>query len=226
MTLEQALAAGATGWSVHPVFSRPRPGSLEALAHGDVREQWRHLAARVARDGLDLEAHVRRVQLASRAPLTELAFGALLDLFLALGPRGRALRERLLDQAQGWLEADELHFLRAHLEPGLSRGQALPDAPGSLLHDAVAGAARMVAHERLAAAEQSALEQAVSLLEHGDLDGARSLLEQALLDDPSDAGVSAELLGIYRHARDETARAAMAARLRERHATLPAGWTD
>jgi hypothetical protein len=211
-------------WETHPVFSRTRGGSLDPLEHGDAREQWRHLSARVSRDAHDLESHARRVLLAFRPPLTDLAFGALLDLFLALGERGRSLRKRMLDMGEGWLEADEVHFLRMHLETGLTRATALPSAPGSVFHSALVGMAQMVSHERQAAARMSAHEQAVSLLEHGDLAGASQLLEDALMADPTNAEISQELLGIYRHSRNDAARASMAQRLQAYHGHLPVGW--
>ncbi|MDP4300985.1 hypothetical protein [Leptothrix discophora] len=219
-----AAVAALDGLVLHPVFSRHRPGSLDPLDQGDAREQWRHLGAAIGRDPLDLESHVQRVRLACAAPLTDFAFGALVDLFMALGPRGRSLRARLLEQAEAWLAPEDAHFLHAHLDAGLSRAVALPSAPGALFHPAVVGVARMVDHLRVAAAQLSAREQAISLLEHGDLDGARDLLEQALLDEPGDADVRDELLGIYRHSRDDAAKTAMAERLQARHGQLPAGW--
>ncbi|MGY0196157.1 hypothetical protein ACWA7J_13930 [Leptothrix sp. BB-4] len=219
-----AAAAGPDGLTLHPVFSRHRPGSLAPLDQGDAREQWRHLGAAIARDPLDLEAHVRRVQLACVAPLTDLAFGALVDLFLALGPRGRALRGRLLDQAEAWLAPEDAHFLRAYLDVGLNRGVALPSAPGSLFHPAIVGMAQMVSHQRVAAAVQTLHQQAAAMLDEGNLDAARALLEQGLLDDPTDADVQRELLGIYRHSRDDAAKTAMAERLLARYGQLPAGW--
>ena len=214
----------ALAWETHPVFSRVRSGSLEPLEHGDAREQWRHLSALVSRDSLDLEAHARRVLLALRPPLTDLAFGALLDLFLALGHRGRSLRKRMLELGEGWLEADEAHFLGQHLESGLTRATALPSAPGSVFHNALVGMSQMVAHQRHVAAHMSPHEQAVSLLEDGDLAGASQLLEDALLADPNDAEVCHELLGIYRHSRNDAARTAMAERLQSLHGRLPDGW--
>jgi hypothetical protein len=222
--VSQLHGVAAPAWPVHPVFSRVRPGSLEPLEQGDAREQWRHLGARIARDPLDLEAHTRRVLLASRAPLTEFAFGALLDLYLVLGPRGRALRSRLLATAEGWLESDEAHYLRQALDAGLVRGSALPAAPGSLFHSALVGEVRLVQHERTAAAQLTPHAQAVELLENGDLAGARALLEEALLADPTDAALALELTGIYRALRDDAAHVAMGERLVARHGQLPVGW--
>lgn len=222
--MSELHGAAAPAWPVHPVFSRARPGSLEPLEQGDAREQWRHLGARVARDPLDLESHTRRVLLASRAPFTEFAFGALLDLFLVLGPRGRALRARLLASAEGWLEADEAHFLRQALDAGLVRSTALPAAPGALFHGALVGTAQLVQHERAAAVQLTPHAQAVELIDNGDLAGARALLEDALLADPNDAALAQELAGIYRALRDDAAHAAMGERLVARHGQLPAGW--
>lgn len=219
-----AALASLDGLALHPVFSRHRPGSLAPLDQGDAREQWRHLGAAIARDPLDLEAHVLRVQRACAAPLTDFAFGALLDLFLVLGPRGRALRSRLLAQAEAWLEPEDAHFLRSHLDTGLSRAVALPNAPGAIFHAAIVGVAQMVSHQRVAAAAQSLHQQAAAMLDEGNLAGARELLEQGLLDEPGDADVLTELLGIYRHSRDDAAKTAMSERLLARHGQLPVGW--
>jgi hypothetical protein len=219
-----AAIASLDGLALHPVFSRHRPGSLAPLDQGDPREQWRHLGAAIARDPLDLEMHVQRVQLACAAPLTDFAFGALLDLFLVLGPRGRALRSRLLAQAEAWLEPEDAHFLHGHMDTGLSRAVALPSAPGAIFHSAIVGVAQMVSHQRVAAAAQSLHQQAAAMLDEGNLAGARELLEQGLLDDPGDADLLNELLGIYRHSRDDAAKTAMSDRLLARHGQLPAGW--
>jgi hypothetical protein len=81
-----------------------------------------------------------------------------------------------------------------------------------------------VAHQRVAARALSAHEEAMARIDEGDLDGARHLLEQALLDGPDQVDAMRELLDIYRYTRDDTAKAAMLERLRQRHGAAPAGW--
>jgi hypothetical protein len=211
-------------FSADPAFAIAAGGTLMPSVACSAQDAWRHLTTSVSRNPKDLESHVRRVMLAVRAPLPEHLFGAVLDLYLILGPNGRHLREFLLEQAVPQLDPEDQHFLRHYLAEGLSRDVQLPAAKGSVLDPAAIGAVRLVEKQKAVVAETSALEQAVQLLDDGDLDGARQLLESALLADPADSAIAKELLLIYRHSRDEAAQAAMLARLQEQGAPAPEGW--
>lgn len=208
-----------------PLFVFVRAGRLDCPSSIEVQDAWRHFSILVARDPLDIEAHTRRVLLASRPPLTDRAFGALVDLFLALGDRGRGLRRQLLEQAMPWLDPDDAHFLRAHLDTPLPRGAQLPSQRWSVLDTAVLGSLNMVGLQRREVAQETPFQQAMSLLEYGDLAGARGMLEAALLEEPENEEVKRELLAIYQHSRDDTGKAEMADKLVARHGALPSGWS-
>jgi hypothetical protein len=207
-----------------PMFVFARAGRLDCPSSTDVQDAWRHFSIQIARDPLDIEAHTRRVLLASRPPLTDRAFGALVDLFLALGDHGRGLRRQLLEQAMPWLDPDDAHFLRTHLDTRLSRGAQLPTQRWSVLDTAVLGALDMVGLQRRQVAQETPFQQAMSLLEYGDLAGARGMLEVALLEEPDNEEVNRELLAIYQHSRDDAGKADMADKLVARHGALPSGW--
>jgi hypothetical protein len=185
---------------------------------------WRYVTALVARDPLDLEAHSRRVVMACQPEFRERLFGAMLDLFLALGGHGRGLRTALLHKARAHLALDELRFLEQHLEAGLAPLASLPSDAGAVHDRGVLGNTQLVRHERVAARQLSAHEEAMARVDEGDLDGARHLFEKALLEEPTQVDVVRELLDIYRYTRDDAAKAAMLERLRQRHGAAPAGW--
>jgi len=103
------------------------------------RALWRQACADVARDHGNLEAHVRRVLLAGLQGRADRVFDALVDCFLALGTQGLALRQSLLSQARALLDDDSFEFLDTHLEPGLSRSDALPTHAASLLDPGLIG---------------------------------------------------------------------------------------
>lgn len=208
-----------------PMFVFARGGRLDCPSGMDVQDAWRHFSMQIARDPLDIEAHARRVLLASRPPLTDRAFGALVDLFLALGDNGRSLRRQLLEQASAWLDPDDAHFLRLHLDTRLSRGAQLPTQRWSVLDTAVVGSLAMVGLQRREVAQETPFQQAMSLLEYGDLAGARGMLELALLEEPNNEEVNRELLAIYQHSRDDAGKAEMADKLVARHGALPSGWS-
>ena len=208
-----------------PMFVFARAGRLDCPSGMDVQDAWRHFSMQIARDPLDIEAHTRRVLLASRPPLTDRTFGALVDLFLALGDNGRSLRRQLLEQATAWLDPDDAHFLRLHLDTRLSRGAQLPTQRWSMLDTAVVGSLNMVGLQRREVAKETPFQQAMSLLEYGDLAGARGMLEFALLEEPDNEEVNRELLAIYQHSRDDAGKAEMADKLVARHGALPTGWS-
>ena len=208
-----------------PMFVFARAGRLDCPSGMDVQDAWRHFSMQIARDPLDIEAHTRRVLLASRPPLTDRTFGALVDLFLALGDNGRSLRRQLLEQATAWLDPDDAHFLRLHLDTRLSRGAQLPTQRWSMLDTAVVGSLNMVGLQRREVAKETPFQQAMSLLEYGDLAGARGMLEFALLEEPDNEEVNRELLAIYQHSRDDAGKAEMADKLVARHGALPSGWS-
>jgi hypothetical protein len=222
--MSESITSTGPAWLVDPVFTYHRTGRLDGQYGADSVAAWRHFSALVARDPLDVEAQVRRVLLACQPPHTDQAFGALLDLFLALGPHGRNLRHMMLELGAAWIEADEAGYLRAHLESGLARSALLPAGTGAVLDTAVIGSTHAVRHERTAVRSASRVEEAVSLLDHGDLPGARAILEEVLLDDPHDETATRELLAIYHHSRDADGKAALQSRLQARHGALPPAW--
>lgn len=220
---DATFPAASPEWQIDPVFAYVPGGRLE-VPFADTTAAWRHLSALVARDPLDLEAQVRRVMLASTPPMQPFAFGALLDLFLALGARGRTLRRMMLRLAAPYIETDEVKFLEAHLETGIARHALLPAGTRAVLDMAVIGNLNPVRHEKAARQSASPVEEAVSLLDHGDLQGAQALLEAHLLEEPDDELAAQELLAIYHHSRNAQDKAAMTQRLQQTHGRLPRNW--
>jgi hypothetical protein len=223
--MSHPLPTDSSFWAVDPVFTYQRSGRLDAHYGADPVAAWRHLSCLVARDPFDLEAQTRRVLLSTQVPHRAQAFGALIDLFLALGDKGRGLRQTLLDSARSCLAEDELRYLQAHLDTGLSRRATLPTGTGSVLDAAVIGNLHPVGQQRRAAQASSKVDDAIALLDQGDLPAAQALLEEALMENLDDTVALSELQAIYHHSRDEAAKASLQARLQERHGRLPAQWS-
>ena len=81
MSAVEQIFQGSIQGAIDPVFAYMRAGRLDCPPGVDPLAAWRHLSGQVARDALDVEAHVRRVLLACQPPLTERAFGALVDIW-------------------------------------------------------------------------------------------------------------------------------------------------
>lgn len=171
------------------------------------------LARCICRRRGDLLGHVQRIhwQLQHGEPAGR--FGALADLFIALGRGGLPLRRRLLELAADRLEPAWAAFLRAHLDTGLDAATPLPCPSTSRLTGDLSGRLDMV--ERLSArhAGVDPLAEARERIDAGQLDQALALLEQALLAQPERAELHRELLTVYRHHRDPARLAAMQTRL-------------
>ncbi len=98
------------------------------------------LEHRIQRDPRDLLSHVRRVMSEHARGDAEGTHGALLDLFLVLGQRGRPLRQRLLDLVSGCLTKEQRRFFHDRLESGVKTSDVTAEVPRSRLLQPVVGA--------------------------------------------------------------------------------------
>lgn len=212
----------------NPAFGLSDGKSLRPAARFNTSSSRRHLVSRVARDHWDLRAHVQRIYLMLDADDSEeLLFGALTDLFLALGEKGYELREAVLKLSKPALHEDDYHFLSQRLICGLQRMDSLPITIGSVLDRAVFGSSQLVERQRAdVPLDTDVVDIAIMHLESGDIKGACAVLETALAGDPSNVAVEAELLEIYRRSRDEASFLAMRHRLETIGATLGAEWNE
>ncbi len=162
------------------------------------RPYLRHLEQRIVRHPRDLLSHVRRLFLARALNDSDAIMGALTDLFLVLGPRGRRLRSRLLRLVEEQLTPRQCGFFAAHLATGIDPTQAIPDIPQSRLSRHVLGTTNIVVRTN---DDDSNGAGPVSLaresLANGQYDVALALLEGALDADPGNKEVCAELLELY-----------------------------
>lgn len=210
--------------TVDPAFAFPTGGPLLPQIPCENHAAWRHLSSIVARDPLDTEAHARRVLHALHAGEDTQVLTALLDLFLALGSKGRELREHLLTLAEARLPAEDAEFFRQRLDEGLSPQAGLPLGTLSVLDTGLMGQSLLVQQKRAAARQESLAEQASALIDQGDLAAARQLLEEGLMNHPQDGAAAQELLAVYRHSRDSHAEQAMRQRFQDRFGNPPPTW--
>lgn len=184
-------------------FIEPRAWLAEppAAAESQLRG---HLAHRISRNPGDLLAHVQRIQLCIRARASDELYGALLDLFIALGGKGRALRGRLLARCRPLLAAPQREALARGVSAGIAATDVVPEAQHSRFCAAVRGTLLLVsqAESKQAPPAFDVVDEARDLLDSGQILAARTLLERTLLDQPRNLMVGQELLSIYRHSRD------------------------
>jgi len=186
-----------------------------------------YLARQVARSPGDLCSHVQRINLFLQQGAGDEIYSALLDLFIALGPKGLPLRWRMLGTARHALSLEQFQALREGLEPGIQAADAMPVGAGSMLSKGLTGSNRLVVNQTDTAEQQrDPLIEAREYLEYGQLEEARELLEQAVLKEPQRRDLQLELLEIYNYTRDETSFAAMRTRLEAMDVPLDDTWRD
>lgn len=187
---------------MEPVFSLPRGGDLrlDCKRHGPKLAD--HLAFQVTRAPHDLGNHVRRVLYCYEAGDSNALCAALIDLNLALGSRGHALRLRLLEGARSKLDAQHYRFLADRLETGVQQNDVMLLRLCTRLCRGILGETQLLTATQAHASDRDPLLEAREFLEYSDIAKAQEVLETAIVADPARAELHYDLLEIYSSTRD------------------------
>lgn len=211
---------------LEPVFSsesdRFKPPPVEAMARMSD-----FLAHQVSRRPKDLTNHVQRIALCHEVGDNVLVYGAVIDLFIALGDSGMALRARILKKVADLLTEEQSRALQRGLVSGLLAHDEMPVCRYSRLSAGVIGGTRIVdviSSAESGRLEYGALDEARDLIDSGHIELAQKLLEETLLNDRFNEEISRELLEIYRHTRYGDALSSMKGQLGEEVFALSDEW--
>jgi hypothetical protein len=203
--------AGRSISDVHFSIAGDRGLVLKGLA--DLGSGARYLGYRIVDKPTDLRAHVQRILLYLGLNDEPGVRGSLIDLFIALGDKGAALKQRMLDFAVPALSRTAVAFLRKNIDKGFQPwDNAIASTRTSLLSMGYIGVRQlvlpsqkpetMVRSDTTLSAEHP-LAQANSQLEYGQLENAVATLEEALRNDPTDKDVASLLDELYQHLRKQ-----------------------
>jgi len=184
-----------------------------------------YLARGVARTPSNLIAQIQRINIYLTQRNTDSAYGALLDLFIALGDKGLLIRRRMLIRARPLLNNEQFQALAQRMDNGISANDPMPLSNQSVLSKGMTGTRQLVV--RVNSNETTArdpLECAIEYLEYSQVDKARSILEEALINDPSRKELHSNLLEIYRASDDLNAFSRMHNRLDVLKNPVPEDW--
>ena len=166
----------------------------------------KHLAHKIIRRVADLESHIQRILIYSKFQNSDAAYGALLDLFIALGDKGISIRQRMLDMVAEVIGPARYSQLLGVLERGITSDELLPCTPYSMLGGSFVGASRLVYKCSVDDVDiRPPLEEARDLVDSGMIEEGRKLLESSVLLDRGNEALNVELLEIYRHTEDADA---------------------
>ncbi|MGK0674722.1 MAG: hypothetical protein ABWU16_08710 [Halothiobacillaceae bacterium] len=201
--------------------------SLQLWHVCDVDSALHYLGHCIVNHPHDLRSHVRRILLLIRQEDGASLYGALVDLLIALGDKGLALKRRMLDLATPLLNRTSLAFLQRQLEPGVDACNLdIARVRASLLRAGSCGNHPLVLRHKVqrSALERTPLEEARELIEYGQLEQALETLEDALLRDPDQEEIAAELLELYTRMGALERREAMREQMLINFGRAPAAW--
>ncbi len=201
--------------SVEAAFLIPGETHLQLNATHWEHKAADYLARAVARNPSDLRAHVQRILLHMKQDNETCLYGALLDLFIALGAHGHHLKVRMLLTTGDRLEDKHRDFLLSRLHDVVFATETLEDTQCAVLPKGYSGSDTLIVvnhHED----GYNPLRQARLLLSHGQLYEAQQLLEPLVIDNPDSIDLHRQLIEIYeqtgdREAFDKTTQALKAA---------------
>ncbi len=184
------------------------------------------LGHRILGQPTDLRAHVQRIFLLIKIGDGAALYSALLDLMIALGTHGQALKQRMLALAAPLLAPATRDFLQRHLDAGfVANNPEIARVRGALLRSAsVQGQPLVRRLDGDATLITNNVEQANELLEYGQLEHAVELLEDALLQNP-DLEAEAEMLSeLYRSMRADARWQGLREQLQLNFGRVPKAW--
>ena len=104
---------------VETAFRVDNVRTLNVKAHHWEKRALHHLVQKIIRNPNNLHAHIQRINLNCTLNNSKGVFGALIDLYIALGEDGYDLRSRLVKKCKNYLSASEYLKLWKYNNKGL-----------------------------------------------------------------------------------------------------------
>jgi tetratricopeptide (TPR) repeat protein len=191
--------------STQVVFHEPISNRLSPPKGVD-RDHWAtHLAHISSQEPANLLNHVRRIVIHQKYKQPEQLYGAMVDLYIALGDKGERLRFSLLKKSRNLISQERYDLFLACFKHGLQPHHSLPASQYSVLGNFFSGEMRFVSEQEVTQhtdnRRSDPLEIAKEELNYGNVTVAQQILEQAILQSPSRLGLHYGLLEIYRYTR-------------------------
>jgi hypothetical protein len=188
-----------------------------------------YLGHRILANAADLRSHTQRIFLLFTDSEPDELQGAMVDLFIALGSKGCALKRHLLSFVGSRLPPEMQAWLARHVNTGFQPWDSvISHVKTSILSLGYSGVHDVV-HRVVQQGGQdytNAIEEANDCLEYGQVDRAREVLEHALWLTPGNLEIATELLEIYRRTKNFKNFSNMRDFLVKTLPTLPAGWHE
>ena len=198
------VTAGTARLITEPYFLYQGNHQLNCDAVIDFHASLNHFSYCIRRTPTDLIQHVRKILLCCRYQASGPLYCALIDLFIALGPKGMPLKKRMLRVGKPILSAEHYAELAGMFVVAVN-----PDpekVPDECLLKARCTQIDLAPVQQAEIADQQNIEELVqAYIEHCQLDEAMETLETYLEANPGHEALHALLIDIYK-ARGDTDR--------------------
>lgn len=187
-----------------------------------------HLAHTIAATPANLLCHTRRIYFFFDRLDGDGLYSALVDLFLALGDKGAALRRRLLNGSRERLDPEQFRALwRWQHKDSPVAEKDRPAASQSVLSQGITGIRKLVqVFYTETESQRDPLLEAREHIEYFQIDEARELLENAIFMQPEREELHAELIHLYQATRDIDGLRTMREKLSQTMPKLPECWLN
>jgi hypothetical protein len=185
-----------------------------------------HLAHAIAAAPTNLLCHTQRIFFFFGNGDHDGLYSALLDMFIAMDGKGKALRKRLLMGSRERLMPEHYNFLYRWLEQGqLREDKDILPAGQSILNKGITGVRKLVqVFYAESKAQRDPLLEAREYIEYFQIDEARELLENAIIAQPEREELHLELIHLYQATRDVAGMQTMRENLSQIMPLLPECW--
>lgn len=186
-----------------------------------------YLGFQIIRSPNKLINHIQRIFYCFQESLPDQLYASILDLIFVLQGRGTELSQRMFNGSKSILRPDDREILEMFYRNSIHNENILPVNRFSVLAKGLIGSPSLiVCHEKSMFDEHNPLILAQHFIEYSQLEEARAVLEKAVVEDPDNKPLHAELLELYKSTRNFDAFHRIYTRLQKQKSSMIHLWED
>ncbi len=189
---------------------------------------WRQLTLGVYSSSDNLKSHTQRILFCLDNDLSEYISGALHDLFVTLGDKGNALRQRMFNLASPVMSFTDRAYFKVWLIESSDESLACYQFSGSVLKSKTCQTQMEETKNsyRIVPTFNTVLEEAEYKIESGQLLQAQTLLEELCLKNANDSAFQQELQRFYFYTKNKKSMDAFMIQLNDSGVKVSKTWIE
>ena len=189
-----------------------------------VLDSWRRLNLSIKGQPNQFQQHSQRLLFALQYNLHQFLPGALQDLFIALGKKGRPLRERMYSLTVPLIDHNDREYFQEWMAHDSDSTLECHRFPGSVLVSQTCRASSVDTDPYSALTTGNLIEQGRHAIDYGRIEIAESLLESACDKKKPETTYVEELMSLYAATRQKEKLTVLASKLQKQRFKLSKHW--